>query len=157
MHLLFTLSKPQLKYICYFCIFVFMKNTTLTHRLACLFLDVDKFVNVIYWVIVISLWIYVQCCLQMGCPHLYAHQLYVRACILGVGRRTGVWTQGFKLANQCPLQPTSSPFCSVYFGDGISRTICPGWPWTQILSLPTGYQWVDYRSEPPASGWVWIF
>jgi hypothetical protein len=32
------------------------------------------------------------------------------------------------------LNHTSSPFCSGYFGDGVSRTICPGWP--QTTSLP---------------------
>jgi hypothetical protein len=26
------------------------------------------------------------------------------------------------------LSHISSPFCSGYLGDGVSRTICPGWP-----------------------------
>jgi hypothetical protein len=30
---------------------------------------------------------------------------------------------------------TSSPFCSGYFGDEVSRTICPEWPQTAILLI----------------------
>jgi hypothetical protein len=50
--------------------------------------------------------------------------------------RTGVWTQGFVLTKQlyC-LSHTSSPFCSGYFGDGVSHTICLGWPRTLILFI----------------------
>jgi hypothetical protein len=33
------------------------------------------------------------------------------------------------------LSPMSSPFCSVYFGDGVSWTVCMGWPWTMILLI----------------------
>jgi hypothetical protein len=33
------------------------------------------------------------------------------------------------------LSQTSSPFCSGYFGDRISQTICLGWPWTMILLI----------------------
>jgi hypothetical protein len=33
------------------------------------------------------------------------------------------------------LSHTSSPFCFGYFGDGISRTICPGWPLPSVLSF----------------------
>jgi hypothetical protein len=33
------------------------------------------------------------------------------------------------------LSHTSSPFCSGYFGGGILWTICPGWPWTEILPI----------------------
>jgi hypothetical protein len=42
------------------------------------------------------------------------------------------------------LSHTSSPFCSGYFGDGISRTICPGW--TQNSHPP------DLRCETMAPG-----
>jgi hypothetical protein len=37
---------------------------------------------------------------------------------------------GFMLAKQtlCCLSHTSSPFCSGYFGDGVSQIICQGWP-----------------------------
>jgi hypothetical protein len=51
---------------------------------------------------------------------------------------TGVWTQGFTLAKQAfyDLSHTSSPFCSGYFRDGISQSICPGWPWTFIFHPP---------------------
>jgi hypothetical protein len=55
---------------------------------------------------------------------------------------TGGWTQDFALAKQvlhC-LSHTSSPFCSGYFGDGVSQTICLGWPQTLILSS---------QSQPP--------
>jgi hypothetical protein len=50
---------------------------------------------------------------------------------------SGIWIQGFTLGKQAVyhLSQTSSPFCSVYFGDGIWRTICQDWPWTLILSL----------------------
>jgi hypothetical protein len=49
----------------------------------------------------------------------------------------GIWTQGFALTHQMfyPLSNTSSPFCSVYFGDGISQAICLGWLWTSILRI----------------------
>jgi hypothetical protein len=49
----------------------------------------------------------------------------------------GVWTQGFMLIKEAfyHLSHTSSPFCSGYFGDGISRTICLGWPWISILLI----------------------
>jgi hypothetical protein len=33
------------------------------------------------------------------------------------------------------LSHTSSPFCSGYFGDGVSPTICLGCPWTLILPI----------------------
>jgi hypothetical protein len=33
------------------------------------------------------------------------------------------------------LNHTSSPFCSAYFGDGILKTICPGWLQTIILPI----------------------
>jgi hypothetical protein len=53
---------------------------------------------------------------------------------------TGVWTHVFMLAKQALnlLSHTSSPFCSGYFGDGVSRTVCPGWPLTDPpdVSLP---------------------
>jgi hypothetical protein len=33
------------------------------------------------------------------------------------------------------LSHTSSPFCCDYFGDGVSKTICLGWPQTVILLI----------------------
>jgi hypothetical protein len=33
------------------------------------------------------------------------------------------------------LSHTSSAFCSGYFGDGVSWTICLGWPCTEILLI----------------------
>jgi hypothetical protein len=46
-------------------------------------------------------------------------------------------SQGFTLAKQVlySLSHTSSPFCSGSFGDGVSWTIYPGWPWTLILPI----------------------
>jgi hypothetical protein len=35
------------------------------------------------------------------------------------------------------LSHTSTPFCSGYFGDGSSWTICLGWPWTVTLPIST--------------------
>jgi hypothetical protein len=35
----------------------------------------------------------------------------------------------------CCLSNTSDPFCSSYFGDGASWTICPDWSWTVILPI----------------------
>jgi hypothetical protein len=48
---------------------------------------------------------------------------------------TGVWIQGLTLASQAllVLEPLHQPF-SGYFGDWVSRTICPGC--TQTTSLP---------------------
>jgi hypothetical protein len=46
---------------------------------------------------------------------------------------TGVSTQGFMLAKQ--VVQTASPFCPGYFGDGVSQTICLGWPQTSILPI----------------------
>jgi hypothetical protein len=37
------------------------------------------------------------------------------------------------------LSHTSSSFCSDYFGDRVSQTICPGWHWTKIL-LTSAYK-----------------
>jgi hypothetical protein len=55
--------------------------------------------------------------------------------------RTGVWTQGFMFANQALycLSLNFSPFCSSYFGDGVSRTLCLGWPQTAIIPI-SAYQ-----------------
>jgi hypothetical protein len=49
---------------------------------------------------------------------------------------TGVWSQGFGLAKQGlkHLSHTSSTFCSCYFGDEVSWTICRRCPW--ISNLP---------------------
>jgi hypothetical protein len=33
------------------------------------------------------------------------------------------------------LSHISSPFCLGYFGDGVSQTICSGWPQTMILRI----------------------
>jgi hypothetical protein len=33
------------------------------------------------------------------------------------------------------LGHTSSPFCSGYFGDRVSQTVCLGWPQTMILLI----------------------
>jgi hypothetical protein len=48
---------------------------------------------------------------------------------------TAVWTQGFVLAEQVLYHSchTSGPFCSGYFGDGVSWAFCPSWPQTAIL------------------------
>jgi hypothetical protein len=51
-----------------------------------------------------------------------------------------LWNWGLSLelhilADTLPLEPHSSPFCSGYFGDGISQTICPGWHHTVILLI----------------------
>jgi hypothetical protein len=47
------------------------------------------------------------------------------------------WDWGFVLAKQvlyC-LNHDFRPFCSGYFGDGILRTVCLGWPQTAILLI----------------------
>jgi hypothetical protein len=52
---------------------------------------------------------------------------------------TSVKTWGFMLAKQtfhC-LSLTSSLFWSGYFGDGVSQTVCWGWPWSVILPIWT--------------------
>jgi hypothetical protein len=50
---------------------------------------------------------------------------------------TRVWTLGFVLAKQVlyHLRHTSRLFCSGYFRDGVSLTICPSWPRTVILLI----------------------
>jgi hypothetical protein len=55
---------------------------------------------------------------------------------------TGVSTQGFVLTKQALtkqilycLNHASSPFCSIYFGDRVSWTICLGWLRTVILPI----------------------
>jgi hypothetical protein len=47
------------------------------------------------------------------------------------------WTQGFTLAKQVlySLSCTSSPFCSGYFGDWVSRTICLGCSPTSTIPI----------------------
>jgi hypothetical protein len=53
------------------------------------------------------------------------------------------WVWSFGLRASCVrakqalyhLIHVSNPFCSGYFGDGVSRTICPGWPQTEILQI----------------------
>jgi hypothetical protein len=50
---------------------------------------------------------------------------------------SSIWTQSLALAKQvlyC-LSNTSSPFCSVYFGDKSLMNYCPSWPQTMILSI----------------------
>jgi hypothetical protein len=56
---------------------------------------------------------------------------------LPVAHIEGFWTQGFVLAKQalCSSSHTSSSFCSGYFGNGMSWTICSGWPWATILLI----------------------
>jgi hypothetical protein len=51
--------------------------------------------------------------------------------------KTGVWTQGFSLAKKAlySLSHSSRPFCSGCFKDGVSETICPGGPQTEILPI----------------------
>jgi hypothetical protein len=58
-------------------------------------------------------------------------------CMCVCERETGL-SLGFHSckADILPLEPhTSSPLCSGYFGDGVSWTICLGWPWTEILLI----------------------
>jgi hypothetical protein len=42
------------------------------------------------------------------------------------------------------LNHTSSPFCSGYFGDRVSWTICLGWPWTAVLPVSVSSAWLDF-------------
>jgi hypothetical protein len=51
----------------------------------------------------------------------------------------GIWTQGFILAKQVLYSSshTSSLFCSGYFEDEVSQTICLCWPWNTILPIST--------------------
>jgi hypothetical protein len=53
------------------------------------------------------------------------------------GSTAGVWTQGLMFAKQAlyPLSHIYSPFCSGYFGDGVSWTAYSGWPQTVILLI----------------------
>jgi hypothetical protein len=60
--------------------------------------------------------------------------VFVLFWVLGFGG-TRVGNQGLTIAKQrfYHLSHISSPFCSGYFGDGVSETICLGWPPTTIL------------------------
>jgi hypothetical protein len=50
---------------------------------------------------------------------------------------TEVWTPGFTFEKQARyhLIHTCSSFCSSYFGDEVSQTVCPGCPPTMILPI----------------------
>jgi hypothetical protein len=58
-------------------------------------------------------------------------------CIFSPSGKTGVWTEGFTLAEQMSycVSCISSPFCSDYFGGGVLQTICPDWPQIMILLI----------------------
>jgi hypothetical protein len=51
----------------------------------------------------------------------------------------GFELRGSHLQNRLPLTWAKPPFCSGYFGDGISHTICLSWPPTSILPI-SAYQ-----------------
>jgi hypothetical protein len=74
---------------------------------------------------------------------------------------------GFALAKQvlyC-LSHTSRPFCSGYFGDGISPTVCLGWPQTTILLISasqiariTTMNWTVFEEfKRGNNNWVWWY
>jgi hypothetical protein len=67
------------------------------------------------------------------------HHTLLNVILCGVGdwRETGVWIQDFILTKQALycLSHDANPFCSGYFGVGISQTICPDWPKTTILPI----------------------
>jgi hypothetical protein len=54
---------------------------------------------------------------------------------------TRVWTQDLVFAKWvlCHLSHSSSPFCSGYFGDVISQTICNDWSQTVILQISVSH------------------
>jgi hypothetical protein len=64
----------------------------------------------------------------------------VCVCVWQQGRYEA-WTQGFAFTKVVlyHLRHTSSPFCSGYFGDGVWRTICWGWPWTMIFPISASH------------------
>jgi hypothetical protein len=70
---------------------------------------------------------YVPLCLAQSC------YLFFSFFLMGLGFEL----KELHFANQklYHMSHTSSPFCSSYFGDGDSRTICPGWPQTLILTI----------------------
>jgi hypothetical protein len=53
------------------------------------------------------------------------------------GGGNGVWSQDFTPAKQVlyGLSHFCSPFCSGYFRDGVSQTLCVDWPWSVILLI----------------------
>jgi hypothetical protein len=53
--------------------------------------------------------------------------------LVGLGFELSAWWAQYHLSH------TSSPFCSGYFGDGVSRSICPGWSQTSILSVSASW------------------
>jgi hypothetical protein len=66
----------------------------------------------------------------IGC-HVSVHSFLFFFFSCGIG----VWTQGFALVKLAlyDVSHTPCPFCCSYFGDGVLRIICRGWPWTAIL------------------------
>jgi hypothetical protein len=68
----------------------------------------------------------------------------------------GILTKSFAFAKQSlyHISHTSSPVCSGYFGDEVSRTICLGWSWTVIL-LISASQVVRIRHETTGNQ-LWI-
>jgi hypothetical protein len=71
----------------------------------------------------------------------------------------GIWTQDLTLTKQAVycLSHTSSPFCSGYFGYGILWTICPGWPWTVLLTISVSQvaRITGMSQQYSASGYFW--
>jgi hypothetical protein len=68
---------------------------------------------------------------------------------------TGVWTQDFAKQMLYRLSHTFNPFCSSYFGEGISWTICLGRSQTSILLISASQIAKGYRCEPPGPSPTW--
>jgi hypothetical protein len=49
----------------------------------------------------------------------------------------GLFCSGYFVWGERDNHYTMETTCSGYFGDGISRTFCPSWPWTVILQFST--------------------
>jgi hypothetical protein len=89
----------------------------------------------------LTCWNCPELCLWPRTPAIKSlpHGFIIFICLVFGG--IGVWIQGFVFVKQSlySLSHTSIPFCSGYFGDGVSKTICPVWPWTIILLITN--QW----------------
>jgi hypothetical protein len=62
------------------------------------------------------------------------------------------WALSLPSRHSTTLSHTCSPFCSGYFGDGVSWTICLGWPQTSILPISASQvaRITSVSHQPPA-------
>jgi hypothetical protein len=102
-----------------------------------------KIINLRFYVCVVDrglhLWCFYTCTqctpIQPIPTSIPPKRVCVCVCVCG---EIGVWTRSCaNKAGALPLEPRSSPSSSGYFGDGVWRNICSGWPWTSVFLIST--------------------